>query len=124
MTERKLEDLRDGALARGIVVGNATVGANTFSGSATIVNNYIGTNSANTNLGNSQDGILIAGNALINNQFPIVTVSDPSIPSVNNPYGNADSIYLFSNSISSSSISWGSRFAASIHSTILGIDRI
>ena len=54
-----------GNFGRGIVVSNATVGPNKFSGSAIIKNNYIGTTgnfpNSNTNLGNTQDGILIAG---------------------------------------------------------------
>jgi hypothetical protein len=54
-----------GNFGRGVSVNNRVIGMTTFSGSAIILNNYIGTSgnfpTANTDLGNSQDGILIAG---------------------------------------------------------------
>lgn len=54
-----------GNFGRGISVNNRVIGATTFNGSAIIQHNYIGTSgnfpTTNTDLGNSQDGILIAG---------------------------------------------------------------
>ena len=52
-----------GNFGNGITVSNAAVGATTVSGSAIIKNNYIGgtTASGNADLGNSLNGILIAG---------------------------------------------------------------
>ena len=50
-----------GNFGRGISVNSNVIGNTTYQGSAVIKNNYIGTNGTNTDLGNSQDGILIAG---------------------------------------------------------------
>lgn len=54
-----------GNFGRGISVNNKIIGVTMFSGSAIIKNNYIGTSgnfpTANSDLGNSQDGILLAG---------------------------------------------------------------
>lgn len=54
-----------GNFGRGISVNNKVIGVNVFNGSAIIKNNYIGTSNSfpttNADIGNSQDGILLAG---------------------------------------------------------------
>lgn len=90
-----------GNFGRGISISSATVGANTFNGSAIVQNNFIGTLSGSDDAGNTQDGILIAGasgsqiggSAAISNDMNVIVgnggnginiVADVNYPASNN----------------------------------------
>jgi hypothetical protein len=70
-----------GNFGRGISVNNKVIGATTFSGSAIIRNNYIGTSNSfptqNADIGNSQDGIMLAGSS--NNTIGGINSNDRNV---------------------------------------------
>src|SRR5205085_2231714 len=95
-----------GNFGRGVVVSNSKVGANTFLGSASIKNNYIGVSNTfpttNTAIGNTQDGILIAGssgnqigginpndrNVILGNGYNGIEIIADKTDSINSPASN------------------------------------